>query len=108
MPPATTSRCQIATVPSVYLMPLPPGPDPLGEKRPSGDDESLANSNCMERLREFQLKMHREGGGHLPKVSTTPVHNFCHPGLTQKDLNMVLTHMGNLTRYFVHAFLCFV
>ena len=35
------------------------------KKRP-GDDEPLSNSNCLERLREFQLKMYRGGGGGGP------------------------------------------
>ena len=46
---------------------LPPGPDPLEEEKTvPGDDELLSNSNCLERLREFQLKMHQgwsSGGG---------------------------------------------
>ena len=32
------------------------------KKRP-GDNEPLSNSNCLERLREFQLKMYRGWGG---------------------------------------------
>ena len=44
-----------------------PGPDPL-EKTAPGDDVSLSNSNCLERLREFYRKSiqgmrgGREGG----------------------------------------------
>ena len=33
------------------------------KKNAPGDDEPLSNSNCLERLREFQLKMYRGWGG---------------------------------------------
>ena len=41
-----------------------PGPRSTRRKNlpPAGDNE-LSNSNCLERLREFQLKMHRGWGG---------------------------------------------
>ena len=37
-----------------------PRPRSTGRRKTApGDDEPLSNSNCLERLREFQLKMHR-------------------------------------------------
>ena len=91
--PATTSRCQIATVSSVYLqlhaanrcpraqihleiklhpglissrmLPIAAQGSKSKEKKAHGDDESLSNSKCLERLREFQLKMHRGRRGSI-------------------------------------------
>ena len=35
---------------SPFHKPLPPGPDPIGEKTAPGDDEPLINSNCTQCL----------------------------------------------------------
>ena len=55
---------QIATAP----MPPTAAPRPRStgrRKTAPGDDEPLSNSNCLERLREFQLKMHRGRRGSI-------------------------------------------
>ena len=56
-----------------------PRPRSTGRRKTApGDDEPLSNSNCLERLHDFQLKMHRvwvgEGGwARLHYVSTIPL-----------------------------------
>ena len=48
--PLINSNCTQCLYLSPFHQPLPPGPDPIGEKNAPGDDEPLINSNCTQCL----------------------------------------------------------